>query len=291
MSCQSMTGFGKGEALGDKFRLSVELKSVNHRFKDMRFKMGNIFNSQEIELKKKLEEHFKRGSFDIFVNYKKAETQELKLVIDEKKVQAFVAKMESALADFDATMTINPTDFLRSDFAIEDEDKEEELIEMLASAFEEATDSLLKSREEEGAKLISTLKTHRDEYIKNFKVIEELKDSYQESVKEKLLKRFSEEGNDLKIDESRFMQEVIYYLEKLDVQEEISRINIHLEKLENLLSSNGLEMGRQIDFLIQELNRETNTIGSKSGINAISDSVVQMKVQLEKIREQALNLQ
>lgn len=291
MSCQSMTGFGKGEILGDKFRLSVELKSVNHRFKDMRFKMGNIFNSQEIDLRKKLEENFKRGSFDIFVNYKKAETGELKLVIDEQKVQAFVSKIESALSDFSSKISINPTDFLRSDFALEDEDKEEELKEMLYGAFTEATANLLKSRQEEGSKLINTLKLHRDEYIKHFGVIENLKDSYQESVKEKLLKRFNEEAPDLKIDESRFMQEVIYYLEKLDVQEEISRIKIHLEKLDNLLSSSHLELGRQIDFLIQELNRETNTIGSKSGINAISDSVVQMKVQLEKIREQALNLQ
>jgi uncharacterized protein (TIGR00255 family) len=86
------------------------------------------------------------------------------------------------------------------------------------------------------------------------------------------------------------LQEVIYYLEKLDVDEEINRITIHLEKLTNILDSEG-EVGRQIDFLIQELNRETNTIGSKSGDSSISENVVQMKVQLEKIREQALNLQ
>ena len=179
-----MTGFGKGEALGDKFRLSVELKSVNHRFKDMRFKMGNIFNSQEIQLKKKLEEKFKRGSFDIFVNYKKAQTQELKLIIDEDKVRAFVSKMEATLSKFDVQMSINPTDFLRQDFALEDDDKEEELISMMETAFTMAIDSLLSSRQEEGAKLIDTLKIHRDEYVKNFKVIEGLKDSYQESVRE-----------------------------------------------------------------------------------------------------------
>ena len=84
---------------------------------------------------------------------------------------------------------------------------------------------------------------------------------------------------------------MIYYLEKLDIEEEISRIQIHLEKLTDVLNKDQPEIGRQIDFLVQELNRETNTIGSKSGAGEISDNVVQMKVQLEKIREQALNLQ
>lgn len=291
MSYQSMTGFGKGEVLGDKFRLSVEMKSVNHRFKDMRFKMGSVFSSEEINLKKTLDKSFIRGSFDIFVNYKKTESKELKLVIDNDKVTAYVAKMKDLLKDQDVAMTISPTDFLRSDFALEDENKEDELKTMLAPAFEQAVVNLLLSREEEGRKLISALETHRDDYLKHFKVVEGLKDSYQEDIKAKLLKRFSDEANDLKIDESRFMQEVIYYLEKLDVQEEISRIKIHLEKLDNLLTSNETEVGRQIDFLVQELNRETNTIGSKSGSSEISQSVVQMKVQLEKIREQALNLQ
>lgn len=291
MSYQSMTGFGKGEALGDKFRLSVEMKSVNHRFKDMRFKIGSVFSAEEINLKKALEKSFIRGSFDIYVNYKKAETTELKLIIDENKVQAFVRKMDSALSAFDVDMVVNPTDFLRSDFALEDENKEEELKSMLAPAFKEAMNNLLLSREEEGRKLIDALKTHRDDFLKNFEVIEGLKDSYQAGIKAKLLKRFSEENNDLKVDEPRFLQEIIYYLEKLDVQEEISRITIHLQKLDSLLNSKEVEVGRQIDFLVQELNRETNTIGSKSGSSEISESVVQMKVQLEKIREQALNLQ
>ena len=291
MSFQSMTGFGKGELEGERYRLSVELKSVNHRFKDMRFKMGNVFNSEEISLRQKIEKNFKRGSFDIFINYKKAQTSELKLVIDEQKVEAFIEKMQGVLRNKQVSMTVNPTDFLRSDFAIEDDEKEEELKGMVSEAFDKALENLSVSRQEEGLKLLETLKSHRDEYIKHFKIVESLKDSYQANVKDKLTKRFSDDGQELKVDESRFMQEVIYYLEKLDIQEEISRINIHLEKLDGILNTSQEEAGRQIDFLVQELNRETNTIGSKSGSSEISENVVQMKVQLEKIREQALNLQ
>ena len=122
------------------------------------------------------------------------------------------------------------------------------------------------------------------------KKVKELKGSYQDKVKERLTKRFETDASGLNIDEPRFLQEVIYYLEKLDIDEEINRIVIHLEKLEGIFNKDS-EVGRQIDFLVQELNRETNTIGSKSGNSDISAHVVQMKVQLEKIREQALNLE
>lgn len=286
-----MTGFGKGEVEQDRFRLSVEIKSVNHRFKDIRFKMGSVFNSQEISLKKKIENSFIRGSFDIYIQYKKSESKDLKITVDPEKVQAFLSEMKSTMGEFSSQMNINPTDFLRSDFAKEDDSKEEELKGMLLAAFEQATKALMSSRVEEGEKLVQTLQTHQKDFESHFKVITGLKDSYQSEVRERILKRFKEENENLKVDETRFMQEVIYYLEKLDIQEEISRIQIHLEKLTNLMSSTTSELGRQIDFLVQELNRETNTIGSKSGSQEISESVVQMKVQLEKIREQALNLQ
>jgi uncharacterized protein (TIGR00255 family) len=159
------------------------------------------------------------------------------------------------------------------------------------SSFDSALESLLVSRKEEGSKLIQTLCSHQEAYVENYKKVIPLKNTYQDQVRAKLMKKMeSEKANIKEINEDRFNQEVIYYLEKLDVDEEINRIQIHLEKLTNILQSNG-EVGRQIEFLLQELNRETNTLGSKSGHSDISEYVVQMKVHLEKIREQALNLE
>jgi uncharacterized protein (TIGR00255 family) len=109
-------------------------------------------------------------------------------------------------------------------------------------------------------------------------------------MKDKLTSKLNEKLKDIKVDESRFLQEVVYYLEKLEIDEEINRAHIHLVKLRAVLHSTG-EIGRQIDFLLQELGRETNTMGSKSAHPEISSHVVEMKVQLEKIREQALNLE
>ncbi len=287
---QSMTGYGRAEKEGDNFTLSVEIKSVNHRFKDMRFKMGSVFNSLEIELKKMLEKEFVRGSFDIYVNYKRAQKLQSEVELDTLKISNYVKMISETLKDSSVELKVQPTEFLRNDFYVEDENKEDELISMLTEIFPLAVENLKSSREEEGRKLVNKLKDHLSEYRAEYEKILPLKEGYQAKVKEKLLKRFEKEALDLKIEEPRLLQEVIYYLEKLDIDEEINRIAIHLEKLSEILTGHK-EMGRQIEFLLQELNRETNTIGSKSGDNIISESVVQMKVQLEKIREQALNIQ
>lgn len=288
MSHQSMTGFGKGEDIGDKYKVTTEIKSVNHRFKDTRFKMSSLFNSIELDLKKSLEKFFKRGSFEIFVQYKKNPDYKDIVELDEEKIKTYLATINKASQASGVGVTVQPTEFLRSDFYIEDEEKEDELKGLVLKAFNTACEALRESRLEEGEKLIKTLADHKNEYTKHYESVAKLKDTYQAGIKEKLIGRLEKE--DIKFDEQRLQQEVIYYLEKLDIEEEISRIAIHLKKLDKLLKSTG-EVGRQIDFLIQELNRETNTIGSKCASDEISENVIQMKVHLEKIREQALNLE
>ena len=285
-----MTGFGKVEIAGENYTLSVEVKSVNHRFKDIRFKMPSMFNSKEMELKKILEKNFIRGSFEIYVSYKKAQGKIDVVDIDTKKVETYLAKMQEVGENLDLEINFSPTDFIRQDFLKENTDKEEELIELLIPAFNEVVAKLRQSRNDEGDKLIEKLVEHKHHYFQHFEKVIALKESYQEALKEKLMSRFEKYSQDLKIDEPRFMQELVYYLEKFDIDEEINRIKIHLKKLTKLLDDGG-EVGRQIEFLLQELNRETNTIGSKSNNENISENIVQMKVQLEKIREQALNLQ
>lgn len=290
MNISSMTGYGKGEATGDQFLVTCEIKTVNNRFKDFRFKMGSLFNSKEMELKKILEAEFKRGSFDIYVNYKKNESQNNFDHLDEVKITTFIKKAQAIGAKTNQVIQINPTDFLRPEFYLErDELVETELNQLLEKAFSEAVLSLKRSRQEEGSKLIQVINEYLNAYKKYYEEIKNHKSGYQEMVREKFLKRFKEE-KDLKVDEGRFLQEVLYYLEKLDIDEEISRVQIHLSKVKKIFESGG-EVGKQLDFLLQELGRETNTMGSKSQKNEISENVVQMKVQLEKIREQALNLE
>ncbi|WP_157765626.1 YicC/YloC family endoribonuclease [Halobacteriovorax marinus] len=290
MAIQSMTGFGKGEASGSDWVITAEIKSVNHRFKDLRFKMSSLFAPIELDLKNSLAKVFKRGSFDIYVNYKKAEGKTKFDDIDEVKVAEFLDKISTITKSKGLDLAISPSEFLRQDFYKDLDDSSEESFKLAKEAFELALKSLEQSRLSEGEKMHAVIEQHAKQFREHFGVICGLVDLFQANVEEKLRKRFQDYSDEISIDEPRFLQEVVYYLEKMDVHEEINRIKAHLEKLDAILNDGG-EIGRQLDFLIQELNRETNTIGSKSSLKEISDNVVQMKVQLEKIREQSLNLE
>jgi uncharacterized protein (TIGR00255 family) len=291
MPLQSMTGFGKAEVIKDGLSLVVEMKSVNHRFRDVRFKMSSIFNPIEMELRKKLEKKYSRGSFDIFINYKKSEDGSKFDELDKSKIKKFINKMKEISVETEVPLQMRAVDFLRNEFYVEQTDDSVGIMqEMMVEAFEAALVDLEKARMTEGEKLLVAIKGHKKNYEELFSIIEKRIDSYQKDVEERLKKKFQEVASEIKIEESRYMQEVVYYLEKMDVHEEINRIKVHLSKFD-IITSLKTEIGRQFDFLIQELNRETNTIGSKSSTNEISEAVVGMKVQLEKIREQALNLE
>lgn len=291
MTAQSMTGFGQSVSQSDNFIVSVEMKSVNNRFKDIRFKMPSTMNSHEIELKKEMTDMFSRGSFDVYVNVKRAENKNRFDDLDAKKVSQFVQKVKSLVKDEGITPTLSMTDLLRFEFMVEqDEGNQQELTDLLFSSFRGALKELKESREVEGGKLIKVLEKHLDNYKTHFKVIEQNAEHFKANVEEKLKKRVDEYKALVNVDQGRLLQEVIFYLEKIDIHEEINRIHSHLEKFQNLLKSSN-DVGRQIDFLIQEFGRETNTVGSKSTMKEISDAVVQMKLQLEKMREQGLNIE
>lgn len=288
---QSMTGFGRGESTNDDFHIVVEIKSVNHRYKDIRARLPSLFNSLETGLRQSIGERFRRGSFDISIHLKRAEGKSKFDDIDEEKVEAFLEKMKKLASKSSSVLHVDPTAFLRSEFQKDQElNNDPVLPKMLEQAFGLAMDELEKSRLQEGEKLKRIMQTHIDQYLKNFSVIETKADTFKPLIEERLHKKLQELSKEISIDEPRYLQEVIYYLEKMDVHEEINRINAHIQKFSKLMQDGG-ESGRQIDFLVQELGRETNTIGSKSSIEEISQAVVQMKLQLEKIREQGLNLE
>lgn len=291
MAVYSMTGFGKGEAQGENYTITTEIKTVNNRFKDFKFRMSSLFNSQELDLRSKLDNEFRRGSFDVSVSYKKSEKGSVTFQVDPEKVEAYINLMKPVFTKTGTSFTVSPTEFLRSDFSFDDDgEREKEMQPLLQKSMDAAVKALKESRAHEGDKLVKKLLEHLGVYEERLGNVEKLKGEYPELMKEKLQQKFKEKLKDIQVDESRFLQEIVYYLEKLEVDEEINRAKIHLHKLRAVLNSHG-EIGRQIDFLLQELGRETNTLGSKSAHPEISSHVVEMKVQLEKIREQALNLE
>lgn len=290
---QSMTGFGRGESVNETYRVVVEIKSVNNRFKDFRFKMGSVFSSAEMELKELITRKLKRGSFEISVNYKKISAQDMSFRLDNNKIAGFISQISAIEKDCDRTIDFRATDFLRAEFQeeIDHDDVFNQVYPVMKEAFNKALESIEKVRLSEGEKIKTTLMGYVKEYEEEFQQIKSLKSEYRKGVENNLTEKLNQYKEKIDIDKQRMLQEVIYYLEKLDIDEEIDRIIFHLSSMMKLLSSNSSEVGRKIDFLLQELNRETNTIGSKSGSKSISNHVVNMKSFLEKVREQGLNLQ
>ena len=291
MSLQSMTGFGKSEAVLDCLTLNVEIKSVNHRFKDLRFKMPGMFNSVELDLRRKIDQKFRRGSFDIFISFKKSANHDYFSEIDEKKVTDFIKLAKKFTVAENMPFSIDPVIFLKAEFqkdALEQDSAK--WPETLFLIFDQALNNLEQSRKEEGEKIRSAVVSYQTELEKNLKIITSAAHTYRQDVTERLQKKIQEWHTAINVEENRLLQEIVYYLEKLDVDEELTRLQAHLEQLTCYMQEES-EIGRKVDFLLQELNRETNTIGAKAQKQEITTVVVLMKVLLEKIREQALNIE
>lgn len=285
----SMTGFGKGEIQEAKFLLSIEIKSVNHRFKDIRLKFPGIFSSLEIPMRKTIEQSFVRGSFEVFLSYKKITSEALFDEIDPKKVKQFNKLIQEITGE--SHLDIRPCDYLRSEFYVDQSTEVNETLKNAAlSALDLAIKQLQSARHAEGANLKKILEGHLSEFESALAKIIQEEPKVAVALKEKFEKKVSDYLKDHTLDQQRLEQELIYYLEKLDISEEIDRIKSHLKSFKEIINSNG-EIGRKLDFLLQELNRETNTIGSKTDRQVISEHIVKMKVSLEKLREQALNIE
>ncbi len=276
MKIASMTGFGKSEVYGAHYNVTVEVKSVNNRFKDIKFKIPTQLSFLEFDLKKKLEATFKRGSFELSVSFKKNDKNYKFDDVDLVKVENYVLKFKKLSEKLNIPLDIKVTEFLRAEFYTDNQKEvESELSDLVMKATDSSVEALKTSRWEEGAKLGQVLKKHIEEFKTYYAKVVSFENTLKQEIEKRLKDKLKELRSDIKFDENRFHQELIYYLEKLDIQEEINRINIHLGKLESLLVS-GEEMGRNIDFILQELNRETNTIGSKC--NNVNISQLRIKV-------------
>jgi uncharacterized protein (TIGR00255 family) len=287
----SMTGIGREAKDQGEHSLEVEIKSVNHRFKDIRVKGPSIFLSKEIEIRNLLKEQFARGSFDIYLNLNTKTSEDTEFPLDRDKVDVFLRKVKAISHAHSLDLKIDPSVFLRPEFSdTNSRELPDNLSELLFETINQAIGKLKESRKSEGDKLCVIFQNHMNQFSSIFSKIKENTGDFKKDVKERIEKNFKSLSTEISIDQPRFLQEVVYYLEKLEISEEINRIEAHLEKLSQVLTADK-EKGREIEFILQELGRETNTIGAKSSTKEISDNVVQLKVELEKMREQAQNIE
>lgn len=290
----SMTGFGRGEYKDDNYYFLVELKTINHKYADINIRLPRKISFLEDKARNLIKDHIKRGRVDLYIKLDLLGSEDVNLKFDETLASQYVNILTQIKSKFDVIDDISVMNIAKFADVIKSEEKEEDeelLWSMFKKALEEALEKLKEMRNEEGKKLAEDV-IMRCNLLKNY--IDEIeKYSYNVVIdyKEKLNNRISEIlENPSLIDENRLAQEVAIYADKSSITEEIVRFNSHIEQLKNTVIKNE-SIGRKIDFLIQEMNRETNTIGSKSSDLTITNLVVEIKSELEKIREQIQNIE
>jgi len=290
---RSMTGFGRGEARFKNGKVTIELKTVNHKFFDATLKLPNNIATFEDTIKEILQRRIKRGKVNLGLFYDGTILKEDRIVLNKKTAKRYHDELEALKRHLGLRDEIAMKDIVSLPGVLIYEPSEEDLAEFwprIKSALEKAIDKLVADREKEGRALLRDL-TKRYRRIK--KLLELIKSRSHLNIEE-YRKRFAERVKDLAsgrdIDRGRLEMEVAIFAKNSDISEEITRLDNHLANFSKTIAAKG-EVGKKIDFIAQELHREINTIGSKTSDFKISKNVIEIKGEIEKIREQAKNLE
>lgn len=290
----SMTGYGRSLKEKDDFYVTVEMRAVNHRFSEISVRMPKQFFFLEEKLKKIISRVVKRGKVDVFIHIKGESLASRHLLVDWKLLQQYHNAYEKMTQLYESATSFPVDQLLLHDDVVEvqeADDVSEEVVNLIVQATEEATEKLKEMREKEGQTLSEDLLYRIEKLFQWNSELIDVAPTIQEMYRERLTKRVKDFVNgNLDIDEARILTEVAIYADKSDIQEEITRIDSHLKQFQKIVHQGGV-VGRKLDFIVQELHREINTIGSKSNDISISKIVVDMKSELEKIREQVQNIE
>ncbi len=287
-----MTGFGRGEAKDDTRSISIELKSVNHRYFDTYLKIPKVFSEFEDKLIKRMKKSLRRGRVEVFFSVKSSGKANVNIRYNDDLAKKYFSAFESMKNDLGVNGEISLEMLSRAPDVLSVEAVEQDKESLWATAciaLEESITSLLAMRKEEGEALGADMLSRMESIEGKLALVKQEAKGLVENHKEKLLERLKELKEDVTYDEGRLMQELVIYVDKTDVSEEIVRAQSHLVQLRKLFNTSEA-VGRKMDFLLQELNREINTIGSKCSASSISSEVIDIKVELEKIREQVQNI-
>ncbi|MCB9231767.1 MAG: YicC family protein [Bacteroidia bacterium] len=289
---KSMTGYGSFTISSDNYKVTVELKSLNSKFVELNLKIPKNYMQNELVLRNLLTQHLKRGKISAVLTVEVLNPEKHPLRINRPLVAAYVRELKSMREEMGI---ISEPDFgflmtLPDAMSSEPEEADPEEWKLIELAFQNAVKELVESRRAEGKALERDLGIRCELIHANLKEIEKRLVHRLENVRTRMLQTLNELQDSFNIDGNRFEQELIYYIEKMDINEEIVRLTKHLEYFVQTLDeeeSNGKKLG----FIAQEIGREINTIGSKANDAEIQVFVVKMKEELEKIKEQVRNIQ
>ncbi len=295
---QSMTGFGKGDATLGTQTISIEIKSVNHRYLDTRFRLPFTLSFLELSLLEILKSHFERGSFEINIKQKSLSSTEnghknSGFGIDEEAAKSLIEAVEKLHLKFGTPKNPSLEFLLQSGRVFIPQENPENLPELTAGVkktFERVLKDLKMMREQEGMKLKTILLQGVSDLVKATSQLSQLAPRQPEKIKERLESRLAKWELSTPMDPHRLEWEIALAAEKADITEEIDRLKTHAEAFTGILNQAG-PVGRKLDFLTQELHREVNTTASKSADIEITQVAVGLKTQIEKLREQVQNVE
>ncbi|WP_346354556.1 YicC/YloC family endoribonuclease [Azotosporobacter soli] len=292
---KSMTGFGRGEFLDGSHRFLVEIKAVNHRYNEFSIRMPKTLGPLEDRIRRKVADQMSRGRIDIFITMDEYAHAKRRIRVDKELAIAYHNALRE-LADLLATPL---TDSLHQVakypdvVQVEEETEDVELLWLkLGEAIGEAVDNLMQMRRTEGANLAQDLDGRLAMLLLQIEKVEERAPAVLEEYRKKMLDRMREmlQAVGAEPDEARILQEAAVFSDKISIAEELVRLKSHVKQFRVTLQSTDA-VGRKLDFLVQEINRETNTIASKANDYMIANLVVDMKSEIEKMREQIQNIE
>ena len=290
---KSMTGYSRGSGASGTIKISLELKSVNNRYLDCSIKIPRIYIAAEEKLKALVQKYVERGKVDVFVTIDTSASSEATIRVNTPVIEAYLNALSETAEKYSLPNKPNAIDLMKFPDAIMVEKGEEDteaLFADLAATLEAALKDFNKMRLLEGERLFDDISGRLDEIERLTGMIEAQSPKSVEEYRNKLLAKMTEVLQNTNIDESRILLEAAIFADKVAVNEEIVRLKSHVKQLRTLLLSKE-PVGRKIDFLVQELNREANTIGSKGNDISITGFVIDLKSEIEKIREQAQNIE
>ena len=290
----SMTGYGKGEDENELYRFKTEIKSVNHRYNDISVKLPRQISYLEEDIKKKAKEKLLRGKIDIYINLEYLGESQTDIQIDKQLAKSYYNMLAELKENLDLEDEISLNNILNIPDIVKTKKREideENIWETLNNALNLALENIINMRKIEGVELKNDILSKVDMIEQYIDIIEERSPEVVIEYKVKLNERINELlDNDTVLDKERLSTDVAFFADKASIDEEIVRLKSHIKQLKLILEEDE-SIGRKLDFLIQEFNREINTIGSKSSDIIITSHVVNLKSEIEKIREQIQNIE
>ena len=290
---KSMTGFGRGELVTDDCKVTVEIKAVNHRYCDINIKLPKVLNYLEGKLRGSLKKTISRGKVDVYISYEDLSERTATVRLNKGLGREYYNALTELSEQLEIPNTITAIQIgrLQEVMSLEDQPiNQEHVEEEVMAALTMAADQFAESKSKEGNNLKEDILEKLDGLLENITEIEKRYPDMVNEYRQKLLDKVHTILGDANIDENRIATEVVIYSDKICVDEETVRLRSHIGNMRDVLTAGG-SVGRKLDFIAQEMNREANTILSKANDISISNRAIDLKTEIEKIREQVQNIE